>query len=205
MRSLFVLPLLLSGLSAQASLVDNGAYTTDTQTSLDWLDLTETVNMTMLDALEANSDWRFATNSEVEILFNKMFVGYYDTNSSGRSLSAEGAYADQYADAQTFLTLFGANFDTAEQQGSVGIYIDEDGIGRGISAWAWRSGAYSGRSEVGGLEYLGNYSSYYDADSYYNHGTLLVRTTAYVPVPAAVWLFGSALAGLGWMRRKQTI
>jgi hypothetical protein len=25
-----------------------------------------------------------------------------------------------------------------------------------------------------------------------------------VPVPAAVWLFGSALAGLGWMRRKQT-
>ncbi|WP_297290776.1 VPLPA-CTERM sorting domain-containing protein [Oceanicoccus sp.] len=27
--------------------------------------------------------------------------------------------------------------------------------------------------------------------------------TAAVPVPAAVWLFGSALAGLGWMRRKR--
>ncbi|MDG1462772.1 MAG: VPLPA-CTERM sorting domain-containing protein [Gammaproteobacteria bacterium] len=26
-----------------------------------------------------------------------------------------------------------------------------------------------------------------------------------VPVPAAFWLFGSALAGLGWMRRKQTV
>lgn len=26
-----------------------------------------------------------------------------------------------------------------------------------------------------------------------------------VPIPAAAWLFGSALAGLGWMRRKQTI
>ena len=26
-----------------------------------------------------------------------------------------------------------------------------------------------------------------------------------VPVPAAVWLFGSALAGLGWIRRKQTV
>jgi hypothetical protein len=25
-----------------------------------------------------------------------------------------------------------------------------------------------------------------------------------VPVPAAVWLFGSALAGLGWFRRRQT-
>jgi len=30
-------------------------------------------------------------------------------------------------------------------------------------------------------------------------------TITAVPVPAAVWLFGSALAGLGWMRRKQTI
>jgi len=28
---------------------------------------------------------------------------------------------------------------------------------------------------------------------------------AAVPVPAAVWLFGSALACLGWLRRKQTI
>ncbi|MGI9317872.1 MAG: hypothetical protein ACR2QW_11095 [bacterium] len=25
-----------------------------------------------------------------------------------------------------------------------------------------------------------------------------------VPIPAAVWLFGSALTGLGWLRRKQT-
>lgn len=28
---------------------------------------------------------------------------------------------------------------------------------------------------------------------------------AEVPVPAAAWLFGSALAGLGWMRRKQAV
>lgn len=29
-------------------------------------------------------------------------------------------------------------------------------------------------------------------------------TASQVPVPAAVWLFGSALAGLGWIRRRQT-
>jgi len=28
--------------------------------------------------------------------------------------------------------------------------------------------------------------------------------TTVVPLPAAVWLFGSAVAGLGWMRRKRT-
>jgi hypothetical protein len=27
-------------------------------------------------------------------------------------------------------------------------------------------------------------------------------TVSAVPIPAAVWLFGSALAGLGWLRRK---
>jgi hypothetical protein len=32
----------------------------------------------------------------------------------------------------------------------------------------------------------------------------LTGTVSAVPIPAAVWLFGSALAGLGWMRRRQT-
>ena len=30
-------------------------------------------------------------------------------------------------------------------------------------------------------------------------------TVSAVPIPAAVWLFGSALAGLGWLRRKQDV
>jgi hypothetical protein len=30
-----------------------------------------------------------------------------------------------------------------------------------------------------------------------------IAGVAAVPIPAAVWLFGSALAGLGWLRRKQ--
>ena len=32
-----------------------------------------------------------------------------------------------------------------------------------------------------------------------------LSNAAAVPIPAAGWLFGSALAGLGWMRRKQTV
>jgi hypothetical protein len=34
---------------------------------------------------------------------------------------------------------------------------------------------------------------------------VLYGTGIAVPVPAAAWLFGSALAGLGWLRRKQTV
>jgi len=49
---------------------------------------------------------------------------------------------------------------------------------------------------------LGVYTSVDYQGLVYNGGTLVGSA---VPIPAAVWLFGSALAGLGWMRRKQTI
>jgi len=36
-------------------------------------------------------------------------------------------------------------------------------------------------------------------------GSGYITASSVVPVPAAAWLFGSALAGLGWLRRKQTV
>jgi hypothetical protein len=43
----------------------------------------------------------------------------------------------------------------------------------------------------------------YDADSFINtlHPNMRVNI---IPIPAAVWLFGSGLGVLGWMRRRQT-
>ncbi|MGI9291169.1 MAG: VPLPA-CTERM sorting domain-containing protein [Gammaproteobacteria bacterium] len=48
---------------------------------------------------------------------------------------------------------------------------------------------------------------FFDPEIVYNESSVKfdiddVSLTA-VPVPAAVWLFGSALAGLGWMKRRQ--
>jgi hypothetical protein len=40
--------------------------------------------------------------------------------------------------------------------------------------------------------------------SYDIENAQLSFTASAVPIPAAVWLFGSALAGLGWMRRRKT-
>ena len=42
-------------------------------------------------------------------------------------------------------------------------------------------------------------NSFFDQERSISSGNLTA-----VPIPAAVWLFGSALAGLGWMRRRQT-
>jgi hypothetical protein len=38
-----------------------------------------------------------------------------------------------------------------------------------------------------------------------DQAAIVAGTVTAVPVPAAIWLFGSALAGLGWMRRKQIV
>jgi len=43
-----------------------------------------------------------------------------------------------------------------------------------------------------------NPSSYYQV-------AIIGGSVSTVPVPAAVWLFGSALLGLGWLRRKPTV
>jgi len=65
----------------------------------------------------------------------------------------------------------------------------------------WRTVNFdSGWSNIATLE-LG-ISLVVSSESFYGGYDNIVVTA--VPIPAAVWLFGSALAGLGWMRRKQT-
>jgi hypothetical protein len=58
-------------------------------------------------------------------------------------------------------------------------------------------------TSFGGTEERPCISSYSDT-ALILQGTPGTWTATAVPIPAAVWLFGSALAGLGWMRRKQT-
>lgn len=46
-------------------------------------------------------------------------------------------------------------------------------------------------------------SAHADSTTNYTYVTNLVWVAAPVPVPAAAWLFGSALVSVGWMRRKK--
>jgi len=189
-------------LNASAALVDNGGYTTDTNSGLEWLDLSSTTGLSMEAALAANSGWRYAANSEVENIFLQLFDGYYDTHPNGFSNSADGAYADQLADVNNFRSLFGVtqsgfNYPTSFRF-TLGLYEDEAGIIRAMGTAFYTN---PNQTAIEGLDF----NSVYDTTTAFNgRGTFLVRTSA-VPIPAAVWLFGSALAGLGWMRRRPTI
>jgi hypothetical protein len=60
----------------------------------------------------------------------------------------------------------------------------------------------------GGTVNLVPYSSYEWGNDYNNNTfglSLVSGSVSAIPIPAAIWLFGSALAGLGWLRRKPTV
>ena len=56
-------------------------------------------------------------------------------------------------------------------------------------------------SGISRLSYLPQEELGFEAGSYAYIDNVKVNV---IPIPAAVWLFSSALAGLGWMRRRQT-
>jgi hypothetical protein len=52
------------------------------------------------------------------------------------------------------------------------------------------------------LDFLNIVSANFGGSQTYDFDATLSMTASAVPIPAAVWFFGSALAGLGWFRRK---
>jgi hypothetical protein len=67
--------------------------------------------------------------------------------------------------------------------------------------WSVNVGGYGS----GAAHTLGRQCEIWCATNSGGNDMLFKTYVSNVPVPAAAWLFGSALAGLGWMRRKQTV
>jgi hypothetical protein len=99
------------------------------------------------------------------------------------------------------------------------IAAGSDGINRNVQAageplWNWHVTQFLGFADFT-AEIYDAWPSYVESDvggwiantggriGFWNY-TVTQEITA-VPVPAAVWLFGSALAGLGWIKRKKAI
>ena len=203
MRSIYLASILIISMPLQAALVGNGTYTSDTASGLDWLDLDLTFEMSMGDALTANSGWRLASEAEVSVLFEQVFPNFVETNgncypgpSCGTSDTNYGAPTEIIGDMQYFHSLFGYREFSGILQAR-GMYFDA------INPTVVRSmGAQGGSAsaKVYGMDFTWAVDDSYSAVGI---GSYLVRSSV-VPIPAAVWLFGSALACLGWMKRKQT-
>jgi len=177
----------------------DGLITQDTETGLEWLDLTETVGMSYNSVTSELGDgglfegWRYATAVETFSLFdsaggNGSYYGWSEANNGivvplldlwSRTASGGGGHPFSY-----FLTAE-SHSEGRHEYGYVSDYNHQNDV------------------ELT-HDHLAINSSVDDFDSFSARGSALVRASV-VPVPAAVWLFGSGLIGLaGLARRKQS-
>jgi hypothetical protein len=168
---------------ANATFIDNGDYTTDTESGLDWLDWTETINMTQSEALIdfSGAGWRIATSTEATALIQGHFDGQVDPLSGYSALTDFSGYHDK---RDTFNALFGITY------GSVVSWVTIEGFGRvGVSKnWLWNGNGGDVEGQVG-----------------YNnsgHGVPLVKATS-VSAPASITLLALGFVGIGFARRRQ--
>ena len=205
-------------LSANATLISHYGYTLDTNTDivsdgqLEWLrwdvtrDSYDTVNNVL--AQYAPEGWRLASNTEMVQLiedfdFQTGFTAIenvtLDTGLRPMNSVSELPYL-------SFFELFGiTNFDACPYDGCDGSQAvygsdeDNDNKVKFASIHIHDVEYYDFGDVVLSSDWQSLDSEYHSSDS--ESGIALVRTV--VPVPAAAWLFGSALIGLAGIKRKK--
>ena len=117
---------------------------------------------------------------------------------SGGSFLPNTHYDQLYQSFGPFAAKFAAddgsflNLVPVESLGDAGV-ISSLEVNLGVGGWI-PNDPYTSSQEVG-------FADTADTVNMFVSGSL---TGSVVPLPAAAWLFGSALAGLGWMRRKKS-
>lgn len=186
-------------------IIEEGVITQDTSTNLEWLSLermlgrsSNSVNLWMSDGILKG--WRFAEEDEVVgLLGNFGFPGY--------DYSVNGSHSDPdlIDSSVNMLTSYLGDTVSSRSLGNVqysGVLGVIGGQGGGLNGFA----AYTISIDEN-VEYT-HYGSFCCVEDPMLNSTtsyFLVRETpTTVPVPAAVWLFGSGLLGLvGFTWRKK--
>jgi hypothetical protein len=185
-KKLLPLLFLFTGFQANATLIDNGDYSTDTESGLDWLDWTLTTDKTQAEALTlySGSGWRIASKSEALGLMDNFFgvdVGAEYSNWVGGSTVVDFASKAAVFGSRVGLTGFWPGYAYAFIEG-VGLFgIDPGTIYGAANYWV-----------VGTVGY-----------SHWAHGVALVKVSA-VSEPAIIALFSLGLVGIGFARRRQS-
>jgi hypothetical protein len=170
--------------------------TRDTVSGLEWLDMTETNDMSynfvslQLDVGGQFEGWRYASSEEVIILW-----GNFGINLAGSGLGSSVGLNTGIITATDFFGDTSAEYYSLNT-GSAGLVSNSPAAGEHIAM-----GAYY--NQPTNTSYYYQDSIIFGDDTHYlYYGSYLVQTSP-VPVPTAAWLFGSGLIGLiGVARRK---
>jgi len=220
--------------SANAIIISYGGYTHDTDTDivtgngLEWLQWDRTLGegynsiQSQLDTLEGGG-WSVASNVQMAQLFNAFDFGImFDTDettpqsvSTGRSTGDPGTEADEvfisfFGDINAHLQPNGCRLGDCQSRTSA--IFGNDTNSNGYVNHAIVADDYINDTDIlpetrdGFARMDGDTNIIYTTDeASIVNGVALVREVSAVPVPAAVWLFGSGLLGLiGVARRKKS-
>ena len=193
--SLAAIALVLST-SAKSALIDNGDITTDTITGLEWLDATLSADKSYKYVSSqfgiggVFEGWRYATSNELSSFFDSAGGGgeYIGTSESHSTFVPE------------LIEMWGVTAVWSANTSINALLADTPADGQHYYTAVYDMYSYTNRNDYINL-FEGSWN---DTSTWYGISSALVRTSA-VPVPAAVWLFGSGLIGLiGLARRKKS-
>jgi len=223
MKKLFAVALFLGMTqNANATIVDYGAYLTDTDTGLDWLDVTASQGRTFNDVSSqfgAGGDfegWQYATGNQFNTLVSNYVGLATPITTTEKFIHVEGAI-DGLVNLlgstidKWYLDYFGMTYDEAkgyvEGEGldyTAGIIIDVYNVQPLSTAYQV---AMIWDYDIGLLtsDYTRTYNSNIP-DYAYNvgWGSYLVRSSVGVPTPATLSLFAFGLFGFFAQRRRST-
>ena len=192
---------------AQADLIEkdlmlpgDGLVTLDTDTGLEWLDITATVGRSyddissLMDHGEEFYGWRYAYSTELQ----EMIIHFTGVNTT--SLSTVFYWDSRIIEELQSLigtTYFDSNNNLYGTQGFLeDTNTNGSHMGASFSSRILSDGRYLGESRVE--------ATYSNSNTVWtSYGSFLVRDSINVPEPSTLALFGLGLLGMGLMRRKK--
>jgi hypothetical protein len=230
-KKLLPLLFLFAGFQANASIIDNGPYTTDTESGLDWLDVTLSIDRsyddvsTQFGSAGDFEGWRYASGLEFEQLWNNISgvdesspygAEFYDIDETTFSIDPYVAMLGDTHDA--YIVGLGGPITSSDHEWG-GVDGDGKGFHRSLGILA---DSFYGHDGVTIYYY---HASAWDVDEYSlgkpdatvvhggaaiggysweDVGSWLVRGTISVPEPSIIALFCLGLVGIGFARRRQS-